>query len=107
MKPLKNLCHGLYPQKHSGQGPCHGCHPTWDATGPPPWPGWILNSLYTDTLVAADSQPEAGELTKPGSCASISAAKEAGRTSTWHFQLLYMRVGEEEFPTVIGNMFGC
>lgn len=56
--------------------------------------------------MAADSQPEAGELTQPMSCSSILAAKEAGRTGTWHFQLLHMRVGEEEFPTVIGNMFG-
>lgn len=63
-----------------------------------------ISSLYIDTLVAANSQPEAGELTKPGSCASILAAKEAGRINTWHFQLLHVCVGEEEFPTVIGNV---
>lgn len=48
---------------------------TWGPTGPAPRPGWNQHSLYIDTLVAANSQPEAGELTKPGSCASILAAK--------------------------------
>lgn len=90
------------------QGHCHGCHLKRDVAliGPPLGQNGFC-SLCINTSVAADPQPEAGALTKPGSYASILGAKEAGRISTWHFQLLNVCVGSEEFSAVIGNVFSC